>query len=367
MQRRNFLQNLAIGSLASDLVVSGVWASETAQGNAGNPLSLVTHPISKRKLPALATGVIVPVFTPAKEGGRLDSKGLENYLNWLVEDPHTHGLFVRSGVGCMYSYTPQEVREAIDITVETVAGRKHVLFGTFGIYDGDTDHRPEPERYIAESIEFSQYAEEKGTTGIVLLSPYMLLPKEGETTQDVVASYIKEVAGSVRLPVMVYNPGSIDPGYYITSHLVPRLLEIPNLVAAKISTNDMAWLARVEAALADTTFALIPGSEQVFYHMLLTGSLGIIGAGCNVYPSILDAVYTRFLEEDYTGARQAQMDANDAFVYIDWVPQSIGGLAYLRVKGLDVQPWDKSGEPLLSDAKIATAIEGLDRLISKYG
>ena len=32
----------------------------------------IEHPLSKKKIPEYATGVITPVFTPSLEGGRLE-------------------------------------------------------------------------------------------------------------------------------------------------------------------------------------------------------------------------------------------------------------------------------------------------------
>jgi dihydrodipicolinate synthase/N-acetylneuraminate lyase len=306
------------------------------------------------------------VFTPAKEGGHLDTKGLANYVDWLAGDPHISGLFVRSGVGAMYSYSADEVKQSIDTTVEALAGRKYVLFGTFGIFDGDCDHRPDPERFIAESLEFSQYARDRGADGIVLLTPWMLLPKKDETTHDVICGYLRTVCESVDIPCIVYNPGSMPDGYQIIPQLIPRLLEIPNLIGAKISTHDLAWLSRVEMAAGDSTFAVIPGNEQIFLQALVTGSHGIIGGGCNVYPDILYSVYQNFLTGDYTAARQAQIDANKAFNCLDYTPSSAFGLAYLRKKGLEVQPWDKTGIPHLLDAELTRRSEPLDSLIHKY-
>lgn len=368
MERRSFLKSAVSGTLSSSaLFAAGRGAiGAPTEGKLKDPLSLVTHPVSKRNLPALTTGVITPVFTPAKEGGRLDTKGLANYVDWLAEDPNISGLFVRCGVGAMYSYTADEVRQAIDTAVEALAGRKYILFGTFGIYDGDRDHRPDPERFTDESLEFSQYAKDRGADGIVLVMPWMLLPKAGESPTDLVCSYLRSVCEKVEVPCIVYNPGEVPHPWRLYPHTIPHLLEIPNLIGAKISTNDLAWFSRVEMAASDSTFAVIPGSELVLLQALVMGSHGIIGGGCNVYPGILNAVYQNFLQGDYLAAREAQVDANKAFNYLDYSPSSAFGLAYLRQKGLDIQPWDKFGIPHLSGAGFTERSEPLDDLVNKY-
>ncbi|MCA9412199.1 MAG: dihydrodipicolinate synthase family protein, partial [Candidatus Omnitrophica bacterium] len=131
----------------------------------------VVHPLSGREIPEYATGVFVPVFTPALQGGAMDPKGLANYIQWLGKDDSVTSLFVRCGSGRMYDYSFEEVKAAIDIGQENNQGKKYVFYGTFGEFSGKVDERPDPGKFIDQTLELSKYAEEKGADGIVLLVP----------------------------------------------------------------------------------------------------------------------------------------------------------------------------------------------------
>jgi len=337
--------------------------SETATGD---PLQPITHPISKRKLPALTAGVITPLYTPAKEGGNLDSTGLAKYVDWLAKDPNINGLFVRCGVGRMFTFTRDEIREAVDVTTEAAAGRKFLQFGTFGEFNGNHFDRPDPQRYVEDSVELSRYAEEKGAAGVVLLMPYMLLPKRGESIEDLVYGYVATVAGAIGISVTLYNPPSVPRDYSLGPDLLKRLTTIPNVVGAKISSTQMAWFSRLEEAAEGTSFSIISGTEWAYYQALMTGSLGVIGGGCNVYPGIINALYRAFMDGKYDVARKIQWDVNHASSSFRGYSGSSGALSYLRAKGLEIEPWDKSGKPLAPMEEALAKAADLDSLIEKY-
>jgi 4-hydroxy-tetrahydrodipicolinate synthase len=314
----------------------------------------------------MTAGVITPLYTPAKEGGRLDTRGLANYVDWLAKDPNVDGLFVRCGVGKMFTFTAEEIKESIDVTMEAVAGRKFVQFSTFGVFDGKHYNRPDQDTYIAETVKFSQYAQEKGATGVVLVMPWMLLPKKGESIEDLICRYVGTVASSIEIPIVLYNPPTVPRDYSLSSDLLRRLTEIPNVIGAKISSTSMSWFSRLEEAAEGTSFSIISGTEWAYYQALMTGSLGVIGGGCNVYPSILKALYEAFMEGDYNVARKTQWDVNNANEFFRGYSSTNGGLSYLRAKGLDIEPWDKTGEPLESKEEALRKYADLEPILAKY-
>jgi dihydrodipicolinate synthase/N-acetylneuraminate lyase len=330
------------------------------------PMKYIEHPITRRAIPEYATGVFVPVFTPALEGGRLDPKGLANYVDWLARDPAVTSLFVRCGSGQMYCYSVGEVKQAIDITMETLNGRKYAFFGTFGEFAGKETERPAPSAYLDQTLELSQYAEQQSATGIVLLVPWALEADDGESIEDLQVRHYRTVAESVRCPVFIYNTPAMAEGYRLTADVIKRIKGLSNIAGAKISTVDLAWVSELEMAAQDSQFILVSGHEGCYFPWLVTGALGVIGQGCNVYPRAIRAVYDAFMRGDWPTACRAQQDILRMLSCFSGYGNSIPGLAYLRSKGLQIEPWDKSGLPLTSPADIAPVVAGIDSVLQQY-
>ena len=326
----------------------------------------IEHPLSKKKIPEYATGVITPVFTPALEGGRLDPRGFANFIDRLSVDPDITTLFVRCGSGRMYTYSKAETKQVIDIAMDRCGAQKHTVFGTFGIFDGEPDHRPDPKKYLDESIELSQYAEEKGGTAAVLINPWALGTETGEAMEDIHFEYYKTVCETVNLPVLLYNTPQMPAEFNLTPRLLERIKSLPNMAGAKISTPNLAWMSELEIAAEGSDFALISGHEGVYLPCLSIGILGVIGQGCNVYANVLRRVMDEFMEGNLVAAREAQMDVLRALHSFDGYGNSTSGLAYWKSKGLDIEPWDKSGVPICSPEDAAHMRKGLDPIIEKY-
>jgi len=329
-------------------------------------MATITHPLSGREIPEYATGVFVPVFTPAQQGGALDPKGLANYIQWLKKDRSVTSLFIRCGSGRMYDYTFDEVKAAIEIGQENLDGEKYAFYGTFGEFSGDVEDRPDPNKFIDQTLELSKFAEKKGATGVVLLVPWALVPEKGETVEDLQVRYYLQIADEVNCPVFIYNTPGMPEGYKLTPSVASRIKHHPNIAGAKLSTADMGWVSEVEMEIQDSSFFLVSGHEGCYLQWLMTGALGVIGQGCNVYTAAIRAILDTFLEGDYIRAREIQFDVIRMLSCFAGYGNSIPGLAYLRSKGLEIEPWDKSGLPLTSESDIRPVVEGIDRILKNY-
>ena len=329
-------------------------------------MKTIEHPVSKRQIPEFATGVFVPVFTPALEGGVLDPVGLANYCERLANDDSITSLFVRCGSGRMYDYNFDEIKQATDIAIDTVGDRKYTFIGTFGEFVGDENRRPDPKKYLDQTLELSHYAEEKGASGVVLLVPWALAPEDGESVEDLLVRHFLTVADEVKGPVFIYNTPGMPEGYKLSGSVARRIMHHPNIVGAKISTADVGWVNEVEMEIGDSHFALVSGHEGAYLQWLISGALGVIGQGCNIYPSAIRAVYDHFMAGEYGKAREAQLDVCRMLSCFAGYGNSKPGLAYLKEKGLEIQPWDKTGDPINTSEEIAPVAAGIDKVLQKY-
>jgi len=343
-------------------------------------MSTIRHPITGQEVATFLAGVIVPVFTPCGPGGTIDWDGLRNFIIRLRDDPSVTTLFVRSGLGRMYTYTVADTKRAVDIAVEELEGRKPVMFCTSGEYFRDGvppgadisyhrtigQNRPDPAQYLDQTLELTQYAHSHGATAGVLVVPSALLAAPGSSLDETIFNYYETVSKSANLPLFIYNPPDLPEQYNTTRHMAARVSRLRNVAGMKLSTVDMEWMAEIAMAVAGTEFALIAGSECAFYHALLTGACGVIGQGCDVNPEILRAVFDRFMSGDLSGALEAQFDVLRALHLFEGLDAARAGLAYLKRKGLVVQTHGRFGEAPVSESVIEQIERELDQLISKY-
>ena len=337
-------------------------------------MKTVTHPITKKSVPACLAGVIVPMFTPANADGSLDIAGLKAFTRYFAENPYVTSVFCRCGLGKMYTYSYDDVKTAIDVVVEGLDGKKNAFFGTFGEFfaghwaaaEGKAE-RPDPEVYLRQSIELTAYAEKAGAAASVLVVPCALEAADGVALQKTIFEYYRAVREAVDIPLIIYNSPGLPKPYRTTPTMVRRLCKLGGFIGMKLSSDNMKWMSALEMASEGSSFSLIAGAETTYYHALHAGVLGVIGQGAGINPEILRAVYDRFMAGDYSGALQAQYDTNRVLDYYKGVDASLAGLGYIGTKGVAVtmQPRTKNGPPP-SNERLQEIVENTNRLCEAY-
>jgi 4-hydroxy-tetrahydrodipicolinate synthase len=326
----------------------------------------ITQPFSGQDIPRYLHGTITPMATPCNSDHTLDEAGIRAYVDFMIDVQKTDTLFPRGGVGKMYAFDYDQAKRLNEIVIDHAADRAPVMAGTCGIYSGNPSGRPDPETYTRESIELSQHAQKKGATAIVLALPRALEVGRGRTLEDTIVEYYRTVADSVDLPVVLYQPGGTEPGYQFTPPMLERLLEIPNVAGAKISSGDMVVFGRLAVAATGTNFAFIAGDERTYIYTMMIGATGVIGRGCNTHPEILRAVYDRMMAKDYDGARQAAWDAVLALESSGGIDSAISSLEYARRKGVDVQPFTLQDARPIAHERMDQMVGLLDSLRERY-
>jgi len=261
-------------------------------------------------IPKFVRGSIAPVFTAFHEDGRLDDDGQRSILSWLAGTKAVSAFFVRSGMGQMFSFSYDDVRQIAKTACELHAGNVPVLIGCAGIWDRNREKYPDPEVYMRQAIELSEYAEGLGADGVVHTIPEAIQPGPRETVEDVIMRYFETICAAVKLPVFIYQSPGTDERYILTIDLVRRLADIPNIAGMKASTNDAHYIFNITHAVQDKDFAFISGAETAFLAGLISGSRAVIGQGASVNPCILNAIQTRYEKGDVAGACEAQWSTN---------------------------------------------------------
>lgn len=288
-------------------------------------------------VPEYVHGVIANVFTTFNEDETLDDAGQRNFLDALFATKCISAYFIRSGMGQMYTFEFEDVKQIARNVCSHLDGKAPVLVGTSGIWDRNRERKPDPDLYLRQAVELSRYAEDVGAAGVVLTIPDALTPRNTEAPPDASLRYFEAVNKAITIPIFLYQPPGTDPAFCMTVESIRIVAAIPGIKGIKVSTKDAAYIHDLCWAIRDNDdFAYITGNETAFYAGLCVGSVAVIGQGACVNPAILKAVQDRFDQGDHRGAMDAQRSAN--FL----IERSINGAEffkrYLAEKGYPMHP-----------------------------
>ena len=291
-------------------------------------------------IPDFLNGLIAPVFTAFDVSGRLDEAGQRALLDCLAAGGLIDAFFVRSGMGRMYAFDFDEVRQIARLAVNHMKGRTPVLVGATGVWDRDYDRRPDREEFTRQAVELSRYAEGIGAAGCVHTIPEAIAPEEGETAATVTLRYFETISQAVTIPVIIYQPPRTRPEYLMTPELMRELAALPNVAGMKASTPDAGFITDMIWATRGHDFAYIVGHETAWLAGLMLGARGVIGGGVCVNPQLLARVALRLEMGDFAGAMEAQQSVNRL------CREVVDPVAFVKrlatEKGYPVGPWDRA-------------------------
>ena len=224
-------------------------------------------------------GMSVAMTTPF-ENGKVDFDRLAEQVEFQVE-AGTTALVPVGTTGESPTLSHDEHREVIRAVVKAAAGRIKVMAGT-----GSNS--------TAEAIELTRFAEKAGADAALLGGPYYNKPM-----QEGFYQHFKAVAGSVGIPLCVYNiPGRT--GKAIDSETIIRLAEIKNIGMVKEATGSMDNASKIIAA---TDLTVLSGDDSLTLPFMSLGAEGAVSVIGNFIPREATALCTAMLEGRLDEAR----------------------------------------------------------------
>jgi len=230
-------------------------------------------------------GVLTALATPFAEDGRLDEALLRGLVDRSIAGG-VHGVVACGSTGEFSALSGDERRQVVEIVVDHVAGRVPVIAQT-----GATS--------TAEAIRLSRHAQAAGADVIMAVAPYYEPLSVDETL-----AYLRAVAGSVDIPVMLYNL-PVATGVDLDPDTVGALArEVPNIRYIKNTTVDLAQSARLIHNHGDVISTFV-GWDSLLLSALAEGAAGVMAGTANVVPAELVAVYDAVSAGNLGQAREA--------------------------------------------------------------
>jgi 4-hydroxy-tetrahydrodipicolinate synthase len=263
-------------------------------------------------------GVLTALATPFAADGNVDEASLRALVERSI-DGGVHGVVACGSTGEFSTLTSDERRLVVETVVDQVAGRVPVIAQT-----GATS--------TAEAIRLSRHAQSAGADVVMTVAPYYEPLSMEETL-----SYLRTVAGSVDIPVMLYNL-PIATGVDLDPDTVGALArEIENIRYIKNTTVDMAQSARLIHNHGDVISTFV-GWDSLLLSALAEGAAGVMAGTANIVPAELVAVYDAVSAGSLAQAREAWATVYpliDAIMAQPFIPAVKAALAAV---GLPVGP-----------------------------
>ncbi|GAA2866503.1 hypothetical protein GCM10010472_24820 [Pseudonocardia halophobica] len=229
-------------------------------------------------------GVLTALATPFAADGGLDVARLRAVVDRSIEGG-VHGVVACGSTGEFTALSSDERRLVVETVVDQAAGRVPVIAQT-----GATS--------TAEAIALSRHAQSVGADVVMTVAPYYEPLSVDETL-----SYLRAVAGSVTIPVMLYNL-PVATGVDLDPDTIGALArEVENIRYIKNTTVDMDQSARLIHNHCDVISTFV-GWDSLLLAALAEGAAGVMAGTANVVPRELVAVYDAVSAGDLEGARK---------------------------------------------------------------
>lgn len=234
-------------------------------------------------------GVITPVITILDEQGKLDFEGNKRIINRLIENG-MNGLLFLGSIGEFFALTMEEKKAFIHFVIKFVNKRVPVLIGTGGTVQD-------------EVIELTQFAQQEGADGAVIISPYYF-----NINLETIYQYYANVARNTSLPIMLYNFPDRTATDLIPDLVLRLATEFSNIVAIKDTVDNISHTRKmiqlVKAVRPD--FTVLSGFDEYLIPNLMAGGDGVIGGMTNVAPELFSGLLKAYRANDFEKVVAAQ-------------------------------------------------------------
>lgn len=234
---------------------------------------------------SLFIGCGTALVTPFTEDG-INFEELKRLLEFQIEQG-VDSIIICGTTGESSTMSIQEKKDVIEFTVKVVNKRIPVIAGTGG-------------NNTKEVIKLSEYAEESGVDGLLLVTPYY-----NKTTQAGLIAHYTEIASNVSLPIILYNVPS-RTGVNIEPETCLALSKIPNIVGIKEASGNISQVAKISHLCGDNLW-IYSGNDDQTLPILSLGGIGVISVLSNIMPKFVHNMVFDYLSGNFTLSKDSQI------------------------------------------------------------
>ena len=247
-------------------------------------------------------GAGVAIVTPLTQDG-IDFAELARLIDFNIENG-TDAIIITGTTGESATLSDEEHKEAIKFTVEQAKGRVPVIAGT-----GSND--------TSYALQLSQYAEEVGADGLLLVTPYY-----NKCSQQGLIKHFYAIADKVNIPIILYNVPS-RTGVNIQPQTYVELAKHPRIVAVKEASGDLSAILKIRALCGDE-LAVYSGNDDQIVPILSIGGKGVISVLSNIAPQVTHDICQLYFDGKVEDSAKLQIEYLDLiealFIEVNPIP-----------------------------------------------
>ena len=233
------------------------------------------------------TGAGVAIITPMKANGEVNYEKLGEFIDYQIENS-TDAIVICGTTGEASTMTHEEHIETIKACVEMTKKRVPVIAGS-GSNCTDT------------AIFLSREAQKAGADGLLVVSPYY-----NKATQKGLKQHFTAVAGSVDIPIILYNIQG-RTGVNIQPKTIAELAkEVDNIVAVKEASGDLSQIATL-MAMTQGDLDVYSGNDDQIVPITALGGKGVISVLSHVAPQDTHDIVAKMMAGDVKGSSELQL------------------------------------------------------------
>jgi 4-hydroxy-tetrahydrodipicolinate synthase len=267
--------------------------------------------------PIIFTGAGVAIITPFNEDQSVNYDRFCEIVEYQLKKG-TDAIVVCGTSGEAKTLSTEEHVRLIKLCVEVVNHKVPVIAGAGS---NDTHY----------AVNLSNEAEKCGVDALLSVTPYY-----NKTSQRGLITHYNFIADRVSTPIILYNVPS-RTGVNIKPETYAELCKHPRIVATKEANGDISEIAQT-AALCGDELAIYSGNDDQATAIMSLGGKGVISVLSNVVPGIAHEIVQKYLDGDYIGSRQLQLEwldlCNALFADVNPIPVKEA----MNMMGLNVGP-----------------------------
>lgn len=204
--------------------------------------------------------VLLPMVTPFKANGDVDTERVADYARWLVEKAKGDSLIVSGTTGEFPSLSFQE-RVALFETVWDAVGKQVPIIAGTGCAS------------TRETIALTQEAERIGMDLAMVVAPFYAKPD-----QEGILDHYRQVAAATRLPILLYNI-PLFTGVNIEPESLSELAKLSNIMGIKEESGINPLQTTRYLMTVPEDFRVYVGDDTMVLPIMAQGGAGAV-SGC---------------------------------------------------------------------------------------
>ena len=238
-------------------------------------------------------GIITPIVTPFNddETQTINYQATDQLIDYLIKNG-VNGIFPLGSNGEFNVLTIKERNEFASHVINYVNHRVPVYVGTGACSSN-------------EAMYLSRKAEELGADALSVITPYFFKLRDED-----IYDYYKQIAESVKIPVILYNiPGNTQNN--INPKVLDQLARIPNVAGIKDSSGNTESIdAYLKVVQKHENLHFLIGSDSKISYAFERGATGAIAGTSNLLVKNVVALNNALRSGDTETAKKMQESLN---------------------------------------------------------